>query len=466
MANLYTSHSTAPDRLARFGTWLNRNQRWVALIQWSIVALYLALLVIPACSAIPDNTASIVNNVTRFAQFVFWGIWWPTVILATSLIGRFWCGLLCPEGSLSEWMSLRGKGGSLPTWIQWKGWPALGFMTTTIYGQLTSVYQYPKPAALVLGGSTAAAMVVGYRYGKGKRVWCRFLCPVSGVFSILAKVSVLQFEVSTQAWNKSKELGEKPLPVNCAPLVPIRTMKGASSCHMCGRCSGYRGAITLRWRKPGHEIIHANAHCIEPWESFLIIFGVVGLAMGAFLWSASPWFLELKQSLATYLIDHQTLWPLDQSAPWWMLTNYPTNNDVMSLVDGACLLAFILSIATVTAGMISFFVLLACLLLGMCKWEIFHHLVQGLIPIAATGVFLGLTSLTVSQLRMDGIELSGLAIIRVALLLASSTFSLALTYSISLRHSGSRTRAALASIPMAAAIGIPNLGWVLLFWIW
>ncbi|MCZ7655462.1 MAG: 4Fe-4S binding protein [Rhodocyclaceae bacterium] len=41
----------------------------------------------------------------------------------------------------------------------------------------------------MLGGSTVAAVAVGWLYGRGKRVWCRYLCPVSGVFALLARIA-------------------------------------------------------------------------------------------------------------------------------------------------------------------------------------------------------------------------------------------------------------------------------------
>jgi hypothetical protein len=36
----------------------------------------------------------------------------------------------------------------------------------------------------------------------------------------------------------------------------------------------------------------------------------MGIAIGAFHWSVSPWYVALKQALAGWLADHHMLWPL------------------------------------------------------------------------------------------------------------------------------------------------------------
>jgi polyferredoxin len=454
------------DRLLRrIGDWLMRNQGAIRAMQWGVVGFYIALLAVPAVLPLPPRTAHIWDNVTLLAQFVFWGIWWPFVLLSMVLVGRLWCGLLCPEGTLSEAASTRGKGHAVPAWVKWKGWPFVAFACTTIYGQMVSVYQYPRPAAVILGGSTLAAIVIGYLYGRSKRVWCRYLCPVSGVFGLLSKLAPVHFRVDRTAWQAwHKPRGAHVKPVNCAPLVPLRTMRGASTCHMCGRCSGFRGAIALARRSPNDEIVHVAGDTPKPMETVLIVFGLLGLAAGAFHWSSSDLYVEVKQAMAGWLVDHGFLWLLEPLAPWWVLTNYPAQNDVLSLLDGIVLIGYILASTLIVGGAVAGCLAVAARVAGRWSAPRLHHLAQGLIPIAACGVFLGLSSLTVTMLKAEGLALDFVGALRAFVLAGASLWSLWLGWRIAGLYATASVRRLAAMLPFGLAVAVGAASWASLFW--
>jgi polyferredoxin len=96
---------TRPGRLAAAGQWMQRHGSLIRGIQWVVVAVYAFLILVPAVMPLPDDTAHLWNNLTLAAQFVFWGIWWPFVLLSMVMLGRVWCGVLCPEGALAEFAS-------------------------------------------------------------------------------------------------------------------------------------------------------------------------------------------------------------------------------------------------------------------------------------------------------------------------------------------------------------------------
>lgn len=460
----------------RFADFLRDHAAWLRRAQWVIVGFYLALLIIPAMLPLPDRTSSVLNNLTVFAQFAFWGVWWPFVLLSIPLFGRAWCGWFCPEGMLTEWASERGQGRAIPRWMRWGGWPFVAFSLTTIYGQLVSVYQYPWAVLAVLGGSTAAAMIVGWRYGRSKRVWCKYLCPVNGVFNLLGRLAPWHYKVDEAAWRNPQRRTEA---INCAPLLPLRHMQGAGDCHMCGRCSDYRGAIQLTPRSPEHEIVQGPAG--DGWQTALIVFGLMGLAVGAFLWSASPWFVTLKQAWATWLVNHDIYWPLAQNAPWFVLTHYPQVNDSFSWLDGSVILMFMFG-ATLVVGGAAYAGLWAadrCLVPAHRRPHVvlpdgspaggrmgLNKLAQGLIPAAGAGVFLGLSATTVTLLQHEGVSTAWVTPLRFTLLALAMLWSLRLVWRIAARRTDSAMRCSLAlafvvmgTLPFCAA-------WVLFFVVW
>lgn len=406
--------------LQRLGDGMRRHGATIRAVQWVVVLFYAVLLVVPALLPLPSGQARLFDNLTLLAQFLFWGLWWPFVLLSIVLFGRLWCGVLCPEGALSEWASQYGKGLGVPRGLRWAGWPTLAFCLTTLYGQLISVYDYAQAALLILGGSTVAAVIVGLLFARGKRVWCRYLCPVSGVFSLLARLAPVHFQVDEQRWLENP--APRRPPPNCAPLLDIRRMRGAADCHACGRCSGQRDAVRLIARSSSEEILHSTANTLSPWDVRLLLFGVIGLAMGAFQWTVSPWFIDLKQSLAQWLVSHDWLWALQDNAPWWLLTHYPQLNDSFSWLDGFCIVAYLGMSALLIGTSLMLLMRLAARLSGDSTQ--YPPLAITLTPLGGAGLFLGLSATTVKLLRYEGLLLEWVQPARAVLLIAAIAWSL------------------------------------------
>lgn len=455
--------SPSAGRLARLGLAMRRYRGVIIATQWAVVLGYLVLVAAPAFLPLPPDQAHVWNNLTRFAQFVFWGLWWPFVILSIMTLGRVWCGVLCPEGALTEWASRFGLGRGIPRWMKWGGWPFVAFVMTTVVGQMTSVYEYPKPALLILGGSTIAAIAVGLIWGREKRVWCRHLCPVSGVFGLLAKIAPVHFKVDRATWDAAPagHRTSRQHPVNCAPLIDIRRMESAAACHMCGRCAGERDAVQLTLRSPNAEILAQAAVKAHPgtsdrWPTRLLVFGMLGVALGAFQWSASPWLVAAKQALAGWLVDREIWWPLNEAGHWWLLTHYPEANDVFTWLDGGMLLAYIGAETLVVGGWVWGWLRLAGALTGL-PWQ---RLAHALIPFAGTSVFVGLSLLTSSQLAGEGILLPWANGARLVLLALAALWAASLAWRLAKRN-----RAAAASGILIAA-ALPLAAWSTQFFVW
>jgi len=454
----------AAPTLFALGEWLRTHGRLIRLLQWAVVAVYLVLLIVPAALPLPPDGARAFSNITVFAQWAFWGVWWPFVLLSMLVAGRSWCGIFCPEGTLTEAASRFGLGRAVPRWMKWSGWPFVAFAGTTVFGQLVSVYQYPKAALIVLGGSTVAAIAVGFIYGREKRVWCRHLCPVNGVFSVLSRLSPLHYRVDSNAWRTNA--GHIAIhPVNCAPLVRIRRMTGPSECHMCGRCSGHLNAIALAARTPNDEIATLTPAHASPWDAMLIVFGMLGLALGAFQWSVSPWFVSLKLASVDYVVEHGPAWLLRSDAPWWLLTNYPDAGEVFTWLDGALIVVYICTTALVMGAFLLSTLWLAALSLpGPRKPNVFR-LSYALTPLAGLTVFLGLWSLTTALAKVEGLALHWVPAVRVVTLATGAAWSLWLAWR-QLGAATSRSARWTGLSAFAMGVGAAVAAWSVLFFRW
>jgi len=443
------------------GEAMQRNRSFIQGIQWTVVVFYLALVAYPAFQPLPPQYAHVYDNLTLFAQFVFWGIWWPFVMVSMMLIGRVWCGVFCPEGALTELASRHGLGRAIPRWMRWGGWPFVAFAMTTVFGQLVSVYEYPKAALLILGGSTVMAVGVGLVYGRGKRVWCRHLCPANGVFALLARLAPVHFRADADAWRHAPR--HTPA-VDCAPLVDVRHLSSAAACHACGRCSGHRDAVRLEARSPSQEVLSLKPAQASRWEVVTLVYGVLGIAIGAFQWSASPWFVAMKQTVAGWLIEHNVLWLLQDNAPWWLLTHYPEANDVFTWLDGLLIVGYIGATALVLGSWILFWLFVAQRLLR--RAGIMWRLAYSLIPLAGVSVFLGLSMLTVTMLKAEGMTLTWVMPLRIGLLILGGSWSAWLAVRLIHRVPATLWRRLSAEAAAVLAMLLTPVAWGLQFFIW
>jgi polyferredoxin len=451
--------------IAAAGRALALHRGIIAGIQWLIVLFYLALVIVPAFLPLPPEGAHLWDDLRLFAQFIFWGVWWPGVMIATLTLGRVWCGLFCPEGTISEWVSHRGLGKPVPRWLKWSGWPFVAFVCTTVYGQLVSVYEYPQAALLVLGGSSVAAVGIALIYGRGKRIWCRYLCPASGVFAILAKVAPLHYRVNRAAWDDAEKRKTIAIqPVNCAPLVDIRRMTSAAECHACGRCAGHRNAIQLAARMPGAEITDLQAKATTA-EAITLLFGILGVASAAFQWTVNPWFVQIKLQIAEWLIERDLFTLLQDNAPWWLLTHYPEANDVFTWLDGALVFAYILGGGFLLGALLTIGPLLAAAILRdqRLSWQ---RLTMALTPLAGISVFLGLSMLTVGHLKAEHLLLDWVGNVRLGLLVLGTGSALWLELRLVAQATAGWLRRALAFISLALPAVIIFKVWHTVFFVW
>lgn len=450
--------------LLQFAVFLKTHQKAIQYLQWAIIIFYVILVAIPAFLPIPTYDATLFNNFVLFSKFIFWGIWWPFTILSMVCVGRIWCGVFCPEGALAENTSKKfGLNKTIPAWIKWRAWPLIAFSITTIYGQLTSVYDYAKPALLILGGSTIVAMILSYLYGvRGTRVWCKYLCPVNGVFNLLSRLAPISYQVNQAKWHNYGD--GAPKNPHCAPMLKLSTLNGAGACHMCGRCTNFRNSISLQSRSVNEEIVKYGSFQTTNWDRYLLLFGMIALAIGAFTWTKNPYFIAYKQQLANFFINKDIYWIFKENAPWWILTNYPLMRDSFNWLDGFCLISYIMAYAIFLGSFLN-------LIIYLCYRVSFkiinqNQFAMALLPLGFAGLFLGLSATTIKILTASNINIYGVSFIRASILAICTYWSFLLAYKILKSENLCNLKIFQILLIFSIAPFSIIVLWLYMFWIW
>ena len=196
-------------------------------------------------------------------------------------------------------------------------------------------------------------------------------------------------------------------PVNCAPMVRIRRMTGPSECHMCGRCSGHLDAVWLAPRAPNSEVTRLTPEAASRWDALLIVVGMIGIAIGAFQWSASRWFVFFKSAAAEWIVDHGPLWLLDGNAPVVAAHALPGEQRRLHLARWCADRRLHHGRRDRAFGGVFGALGLAARALPGARMPQVWRLSYALIPLAGFGVFLGLTTLTATLAKAEGIDSDG-----------------------------------------------------------
>ncbi|WP_159084353.1 4Fe-4S binding protein [Dongshaea marina] len=299
------------------------------------------------------------NNGQLFSEWVLWGVWYPGTLLSVLLVGRFWCGILCPLGALSEWVSRVGAQFRLPGWLRHPIAPALSFMLVTLWAQTLDVRDDLRSALLLFGVVFALAVGCGLLFGSstavGRRAWCRHLCPIGSVLGVFSRLGVMSLELLRPS-TTAEGYREQGI---CPTSIELRTKQSSRHCIKCARCikPQSRGGLEVTLRRPGTEIKGIERHAPCGAELAFIWFAP-GLAIAGFIWSVTPLYIQLRQGLGQWGMS-QHWYGLFARGPSWLMNQNASIDQHYLWLDFFSITLFMLGAALVLALLLG-----ACSLLG------------------------------------------------------------------------------------------------------
>ncbi|WP_053239680.1 4Fe-4S binding protein [Pleomorphomonas koreensis] len=441
---------------ALFVGW-RRHFGWIQVLMFVV---FLVVIGLPLLMPDPPAESGILTNPTLFLRYMLWGIWFPLVFLSVIVLGRLWCGTLCPMGAASELANKYGLQRAIPGWIKWEGTPALSFIIMTLYGQTLGVRDHPEAAAGLFGGTMLLAIAIGGLYGRNKRVWCRHLCPIGRVLGLYSRLGAVQFapKVLLGGGDAYTERGA------CPTMIDLPRKRESRHCIECFRCVNPKaaGSMRLELRRPGVEVEEIRDHRANKAEAWFLFLDT-GVALGGFLWLVLPQYQQMRQGLGVWAIQNHIDW-ITRVGPSWLMSVHPARAETFLWLDFLMIVGFMLGTMAVLT------VVLACLTavgamiarkLGADGGfgQVFTELGYQYAPVALMSLIIGLGAELLNPLRDTAIGIEGVHVIRGGLFLIGVVWSIWLGDRILKRQGIDLSKRWLPLLPGIAGSLFVGFGW-------
>lgn len=434
-----------------------RHFGWIQVLMFGV---FLVVIGLPVLLPDPPAESGILSNPTLFLRYLLWGIWFPLVFLSVIVLGRLWCGTLCPMGAASELANKYGLQRAIPAWIKWEGTPALSFIIMTLYGQTIGVRDHPEAAAGLFGGTMLLAIAIGGLYGRNKRVWCRHLCPIGRVLGLYSRLGAVQFtpKIRLSGGDAYTERGACPTMIDLPRKVESR------HCIECFRCVNPKaaGSIRLDLRRLGVEVEEIRDHRANPAEAWFLFLDT-GVALGGFLWLVLPQYQAMRQTFGVWAIQNHIDW-ITRIGPSWLMSVHPARAETFLWLDFIMIVGFMLGTMAVLTAVLASLTAVGAMIARRLGADggfgrVFTELGYQYAPVALMSLIIGLGAELLTPLRYTFVGMEGVHVIRGGLFLIGVVWSIWLGDRILRRQGLPAAKRWMPLIPGIAGSLFVGFGW-------
>jgi len=243
------------------------------------------------------------------AILLTWILWWPAVIFTFFLAGRVWCSF-CPFGYLGDVaqkiFSLRLK---VPGILKNMWWRLGLFLALTWVTTLWALDRSPGGTAWLGLGLTLGAMALAVVFEK--RTFCRYVCPLGGVFGLYSMTSPLRLAVKDPEVCRTGCSGKECFD-SCTWFQYPPAMDRGAECALCLDCvrACPHDNIALRAQAPGTDLASFQTHrrSLDEASAIAAVLGVSLLQTAVMLTGWSGW--EAKVGSWLHLAPGATLYTI------------------------------------------------------------------------------------------------------------------------------------------------------------
>lgn len=254
-------------------------QRWVIYVILAVNLFFFTIVIFAGFAGTSVGNAN-------FSIIFVWILWWALLImLLLPLTGRFWC-TICPIPAPGEWLDRRAfidKGCERPPSVAIKAWPKnlkniwlqnWSFLAVALFSGI--ILTRPLATSIVLSIFIVIAIWASLKFGK--RIFCRYMCPVGGFIGLYSLVAPLGLRVRDKGVcraHKDKEciVGNEQ-GYGCPWTETPWNIDRNAYCGLCMECvkSCSQNNITLQWQSFGADLLVDKGKKLdEAYKGFIML---------------------------------------------------------------------------------------------------------------------------------------------------------------------------------------------------